>query len=175
MCEVSHVVVLWLAGIIWLCGAVATGELGIRLLGGVASRPDALTALGCALGVGVVLGATLFKRLANKNIDRIDTLHNPRLWEAYRLQFYVILVVFDGGSVALSDYFAKDDSSRLAIGSVDLTVCVALSLSLFVYIYRGYTDFGQARAIKSPLLLEEEDQIYERGDGSGKASLYSIA
>ena len=166
---VSHTTLLALAAAVWLLGAVATGDLGMRLLEQVEDESARWISLGCAVGLGVLLGATFFKRLANGNIDRIDSLHRPKFWEAYRWRFYILLVVFDGGSVVLSDYFAKDDVSRLAIGALDLTICVALSLSLLVYGSRYRSDFGTNRgAGKSPLLWEEDAQADEVSGGSDK-------
>ena len=152
-----------LAALIWLLGAIACGDLGMKLLVPPSdptplSQEDLYTSIGTAIVVGILLGATFFRRLANENCDRINNLHEPKCWECYRIRFYIFLVVFDGGSVLVSDYFAKDTLSRLIIGTIDLTICVALSVSFIVYPYKSFTvDSSQTLTLDSPLLLDDEN------------------
>lgn len=162
----SHAFLLWLAAAIWLLGAIACGQLSSQLLSAAAvavNKTSLYVALSVSVIVGLLLGATLFRRLAMSNIDRIDALNAPRIWEAYRLRFYVLLVLFDGGSVLLTDYLAKSATSRLAVGSVDLAICVALSVSFPWYVYRFFTDFGSRNTALKDALLTQEGAEEEEG------------
>ena len=165
MFRVSHDLVLWFAAAVWLAGAVACYDLAHKLLTTNNPSPTQLyTSLGCGLFVGILLGVTFFSRLALANVQRIDKLEDPRPWHAYRLRFFVFLVIFDGGSVLIGEYLAKDDVSRCVIGSIDLTIACALLVSLTVYIYQYfYGGFGAARkmALGSPLLKTgaEDDEF----------------
>ena len=155
--HVSHSFLLWLAAAIWLLGAIACGQLSSTLLTGLAVNKTSLyITLSVAVIVGLLLGGTLFRRLALANIDRIDALNAPRIWEAYRLRFYAFLVCFDGGSVLLTRYLVKDETSKLVVGGIDLAICVALSVSLPWYVFRYFHDFGSRNAaLKDALLLQE--------------------
>lgn len=166
MVRVSHAFLLWLAAAIWLLGAIACGQLSSQLLSAAAvavNKTSLYIALSVSVIVGLLLGATIFRRLAMSNIDRIDALNAPRIWEAYRLRFYVLLVLFDGGSVLLTEYLAKSATSRLAVGSVDLAICVALSVSLPWYVYRFFTDFGSRNTTLKDALLTQEGAEEEEG------------
>lgn len=166
MFRVSHDFVLWFAAAVWLAGAVACYDLAHKLLTTINLTPTLLyTSLGCGLFVGILLGVTFFSRLALLNVQRIDKLEDPRPWHAFRMRFYAFLVIFDGGSVLVGQYLAKDDVSRCVIGSIDLTIACALLSSLAVYIQNYfYGGFGatRTRAVQSPLLSEkgaEDDEF----------------
>lgn len=120
-------------------------------------------ALGVAIALGALLGATLFRRLANDNVSRIDALPNPRLYQAFRLRFWAFLIMWDGVLVVLTHYYCEGETCRLLMGSSTLSICLALSISLPVFFARGLkscTNRDQedidSHGLKTSLLVLEE-------------------
>jgi hypothetical protein len=44
------------------------------------------------LTIGVVKAKYLFKRVCIKNLNRIDALEEPKLWQFYRTRFFIFLL-----------------------------------------------------------------------------------
>ena len=147
-CAVPHAVLFWLAALVWFAGAWATADTSTTLLALSLSQGtrvrDAAIAYGLGGAAGIAAGCSLFSRLARANVERIARLEKPRLWQCFRPQFVLWLVVFDGGTVLLQLYVCKDGVSRLAMGAVNLVVCVGLCLSLLVILslWRSFAPGG---------------------------------
>lgn len=137
-CAASHAVLFWIAAVVWFLGVWATEDTATTLvtlaLSSGASARDAYIAFSIGGCAGLFSGALLFSRLARANVERIAALREPRLWDCFRPQFIVWLCVFDGGTVLLQTFVAKDATSRLIMGAVNLAVCVSLATSL-LYIF----------------------------------------
>jgi len=179
VCCVPKVVLYLLAAAVWICGAVACGDIASRCLGNAKADMDSdnagdikmwLWALVITLGIvlGILLAYFLFQRLCFINIHRIAQLEKPRLWAASRLRFWFFLIAFDGTSVLITEYFVKDVISYLIVGCADLAICTAPPLSFLVFFteYRTFVEVSrefdekvrEREAFEEPLVVPHESQ-----------------
>ena len=139
-CGVRHSVLFYLAFFIWFIGSWACGDSTNTLYSAAASNGGTTLTLSIALSIGLFIGCLAayfwFIPLAMNNIDRIQQLSEPRLYEFLRPRFLIGLTLLDGTTVMLTYFLAKSLPSQLALVSVNAAVCVALSISCFVYLYR---------------------------------------
>lgn len=156
LCCVPKQFLYFFAAVIWICGAVACGDLASKCLGNAKRKMDSdspgdikiwLWAVVITFGLvlGVLLAYFFFSRICFINIHRIAQLEKPRLWDSYRLRFYLFLIVFDGTSIVLTEYYVKDVVSYLVMGCIDLAICCALSLSSLVFFveYRSFSEVSR--------------------------------
>ncbi len=179
--KVSHEVLYLLAAFIWGIGSFACGDQGVLLInqsqaieGDSLPQSDVTITLVVSCIGGAVLSYFFFVPLCNRNINRIESLLFPKFYESFRLRFYLILCMFDGGVIVLTSYFAKSATSKLVMGGVDLTVCCALGLSFFVFPWRWRLFCKKVKnrtvataSVKQNLLYdaeEEQDDIVSRSN-----------
>lgn len=150
VCEASHCVLFWLAGLIWFIGAWACGDQAMVLMSDARDEGSSLVdptdiLIGEVVGasIGVVAAFAFFAPLCHRNIDRIEKLVRPRLYECYRLRFFICLVCLDGGTVLLTDFLAKDAVTKVIMGTIDMCICLGLGISLYVFVVR-WRSFGQS-------------------------------
>jgi hypothetical protein len=139
-CRAPHAALFWAAALVWLLGAWACGSYATTLVTAAISQGASVGAFAgaCAAGgaAGLAAAALLFVPLARRNVARIEALAEPRLYECFRARFVLGLVCFDGGTTGLQVLFARDAPAQLAMGAVNLCVCVALSVSLLALLVR---------------------------------------
>lgn len=164
VCASSHAVLFWLASLIWFVGVWATEDTATTLvtlaLSQGASVRDAYIAYGIGGVAGLASGFFLFSRLARANVERIAALREPRLYDCFRPHFVVWLCVFDGGTILLQTYVAKDATSRLAMGAVNFAVCVSLATSLLyiLWLWRMFVPgSGQTGLLSDAATADEKD------------------
>jgi glucan phosphoethanolaminetransferase (alkaline phosphatase superfamily) len=140
-CGVRHSRVLfYLAFLIWFIGAWACGDSTNTLYSAASLNGATTLSLSISLSIGLFIGCLAayywFIPLAMNNIDRIHKLEEPRVYEFLRPRFLVGLTLLDGTTVMLTYFLAKNVPSQLFLVSVNAAVCVALSVSCFVYLSR---------------------------------------
>ena len=110
-----------LASLVWYSGAVVLSfKSSILLLEAQSINPNQLwiwLAVLAGLMIGVIKAKYLFKRLCIKNLKRIDTLENPRLWQFYRTGFFIFLLAM----ILLGSFI-----SQLAHGSYTALLTMAI-------------------------------------------------
>ena len=84
-----------IAAVIWITGAITLGIKSSSLLIQATEISPELPWVWIAVLTGLVIGAIktkyLFTRLCYKNLNRIDELKQPKLWQCYRPQFFIFL------------------------------------------------------------------------------------
>ena len=171
--KVSHWMLYLFAAFIWGIGSFACGDQGVQLInesqtmsGDSLPYSDVIITLVVSCVGGALLGYFFFVPLCNRNIDRLLELEFPKFYDSFRLRFYLLLCLFDGGVIILTSYFAKDATSKLVMGGVDLTVCCGLGLSFFVFPWRWrafcrkveQSGKGNVSSVKQNLLYNEEGE-----------------
>ncbi len=116
----AHTIKL-LAAIIWISGAVILAlKSSSLLIQASILNPDSswiwITLL-AGLVIGSIKAKYLFSRLCYKNLNRIDGLLQPKIWQCYRPHFFIFLLLM----VSLGAYL-----SRIAQGSYTLLISVAI-------------------------------------------------
>ncbi len=109
-----------LASLVWYSGAVVLAfKSSTLLLEAQSINPNKIWTWLAILGglmIGVIKAKYLFKRLCIKNLVRIDALEKPKLWQFYRIRFFIFLF-----SMILLGSFI----SRLAHGNYPVLITMA--------------------------------------------------
>lgn len=130
MFNVSHYTLKVLAALVWCSGAVVMFTKSTNmLLEAERINPDQnwiwLAIVGGLL-FGGIKGRYLFKRLCLNNLKRIYALHQPKLWQFYRMRFFVFLLTM----VAVGTYFSRqahgDYQLLLTMAFIEISVATAL-------------------------------------------------
>ena len=123
-----------LAFITWITGGVVLFFKGYSLFAEAAGlRPGAeVNSLPffIALPVGGLKARYLFLHACLKNLARIDALENPRLWQFFRVGFFIFLFSMVTLGAWLSGWAAGNYGKLIVVASMDLTLSVALMGSL---------------------------------------------
>ena len=86
-----------------------------------------------AIVVGSLKARYLFVPNCRRNLTRIDSLSDPKLWQFFRVGFFVSLLLMILLGAWLSGWASGDYGMLLAVSSMDLTLSVALLGSLYAF------------------------------------------
>lgn len=118
------------AGVVWISGAVVLALKGGSLL--MQARPLAPNDLWTWLAIpaGLLIGGIktelIFEKACLRNLERIDALEQPRIWQAYRPGFYLFLatMIILGGT--LSRLAVGNYAGLMAMAVLDFSLATAL-------------------------------------------------
>jgi hypothetical protein len=131
----SHKTLKFIALITWITGAVILFLKGYDLFRAAAAlRPGAVLnylPFAVAAVVGSLKARYLFVPACRKNLARIDSLSDPKLWQFFRVGFFVFLFSMILLGAWLSRAAADNYGFLLAVSSLDLTLAVGLGGSLY--------------------------------------------
>lgn len=99
-------------------------------------RPDDLWSLWAVLlGIvaGIIKGIVFFSSSCQKNLRRINSLKNPKVWQFYRPGFFLLLAAMVAFGTTLSTAAAGNFVMLLSVAIVDLSVGMALLYSSHVF------------------------------------------
>ena len=83
--------------------------------------------------LGIIQAATIFSRSCRKNLDRINALEDPRLWQFFRPGFFLALAVMITSGVLL-DYFAQGNYFyMIALAGLDFALAISLLGSSVIF------------------------------------------
>lgn len=126
-----------LAAVVWYIGAVMLFRSGLELLSQARElRPDSTWHwLFIALGVvlGVLQARTLFTRSCRRNIQRIQELEDPKLWEFFRPGFFLALVGMISTGVLLDHLSKGIYMFMLFVAGLDFALTISLLGSSLVF------------------------------------------
>ncbi len=148
---VSHTFLYIEALIVWIAGVLACAEISSRLFTEIYQEDPSSKNLYLILGVlfGLLFGLfqtyILFFRVCRRNLDRILSLEKPLIFNCFRIQFYLFFGTFDTICVIVSEKYAKDTISKTIMASLDMSVSLALCLSIYIF----YQYWGNIRARKA--------------------------
>ncbi len=119
----------------WITGSVILFLKGYDLFREEAAlRPGAVLnylPFAVAAVVGSLKARYLFVPACRKNLARIDSLSDPKLWQFFRAGFFVFLFSMILLGAWLSRAAADNYGFLLAVSSLDLTLAVGLGGSLY--------------------------------------------
>jgi len=119
-----------LAALVWYSGAVVLFIKSTSLLlEAERVNPHQLLtwlAVFCGLLFGVIKAKYLFNRLCIKNLRRIDALDKPKLWQFYRLYFFIFLFLMVLLGTFLSQQAHGNYSMLIVMAAIELSVATAL-------------------------------------------------
>ena len=76
--------------------------------------------------IGVVKAKYLYKKLCIKNLKRIDSLQQAKIWNFYRIQFFIFLLSMIGLGLFLSQWVSGNYPLLITLGIIELSVATAL-------------------------------------------------
>jgi len=110
-----------LASLVWYSGAIILSFKSIMMLTEAQSINPDQTQIWLTIAAGLIFGVIkakyLFTKVCIKNLKRIDALKSPKLWDFYRLRFFIFLLTM----VLLGSFI-----SRQAHGNYSMLVTMAL-------------------------------------------------
>ena len=110
-----------LASLVWYSGAIVLSFKSIIMLTEAQKINPGQIQIWLTIAAGLLFGAIkakyLFTKLAIKNLKRIDALKKPKLWEFYRVRFFIFLITM----IVLGNFI-----SRHAHGNYSMLVTMAL-------------------------------------------------
>ena len=126
-----------LAALVWYVGGVVLLLKGSSLLMEAgAIRPEGSWPV-FAIVIGIVAGSlkgfTLFRKSCHKNLNRIDDLERPMIWQFFRPQFFFFLALMIFAGASLSRMAHGNYGFLIGVAIVDLSIATALLTSSYVF------------------------------------------
>ena len=126
-----------LAGFVWYTGFLALLIKSLKLFKeAYALNSDIETWVLILLFTLILVGFKtkyIFIQTCQKNLNRIDGLQNPKVWEFYRVRFFIFLITMISLGVYLSSISHGNYWLLIGIGVLDMSVGFSLLLSSFVF------------------------------------------
>ena len=122
-----------LAALVWFSGAFVLFFKGFGMFFEAEQLNPGQFWTWLALSAGLMLGSIkaryLFSRVCTKNLRRIERLAQPRLWNFYRVRFYIFLLIMSLSGLYVSQKAHGDYSMLIIMTIVDLSLATALLAS----------------------------------------------
>ena len=135
--KTSQKTLVFLAAVVWYIGGIMLFRSGLELLFQARElRPESswpwfFIFLGLVLGV--VQARTIFTRSCRRNLQRIRTIEEPRLWQFFRPGFFLALAAMITAGILL-DYFAQGKYFfMLVVAGLDFALTLSLLGSSLVF------------------------------------------
>ncbi|MFC1760422.1 hypothetical protein ACFLZD_02750 [Candidatus Neomarinimicrobiota bacterium] len=134
---VSNHILNILAAIVWYTGGIVLLLKGSNLLIEADTiKPEKywpqLAAI-TGLFFGSLKARFLFNKSCQKNLNRIAALNRPRIWQFFRIRFFVALIVMITMSVILSGLVHNNYIILISVAILDLSISIALLGSSYVF------------------------------------------
>ena len=130
-----------LAAIVWMGGSIALALKGSALLAEADQhRPDHpwVWYAGIAgIAAGILKGIFLFHKAGVKNLKRIFSLQQPRIWEFYRPRFFLFMFSMIILGRLLTMLATGKFAFLLFVAALDISIATALAGSFMVF-FRKY-------------------------------------
>jgi len=127
-----------LAAIVWLGGSVVLTLKGGDLLAEADTHrpghPWTWYAGILGIGIGSLKGIFIFYRIGKKNLRRIASLSNPRIWQFYRPEFFLFLFCMIILGILLSRLAAGNYTFLIFVAALDLSIATSLLTSSVVFL-----------------------------------------
>jgi hypothetical protein len=136
--KVSHLTLIVIAAVVWYSGGIALLLKGSALIkSAYAIDSQSLwTFTAPLLGIiaGLLKGKFLFSKSCKKNIQRIRSLDNPRLWQCFRPGMLIFLAIIIPTGAWMSRAAAGNFTYLCLVGALDLSISFALLTSSIVFL-----------------------------------------
>ena len=126
-----------IAAIIWYAGGIVLllkGSVLIKQAYAINTESiwTVITAV-FGIGIGLIKGRVLFSRSCKKNIQRIQTIADPVVWQCFRPGMLVFLVIMISAGAWMSRTAAGNYTLLCLVGALDLSISFALLSSSLVF------------------------------------------
>jgi hypothetical protein len=125
-----------LAMVVWYIGFVALSLKSYKLFAEAYSINNNLSYLTSFLVLGFLLSLLktkyIFIKSCQKNLLRIDSLESPKIWQFYRLGFFIFLMIVISLGIFLSHIASGNYFFLASVGIIDMALALALLFSSFI-------------------------------------------
>ncbi|WP_177418756.1 hypothetical protein [endosymbiont of Lamellibrachia barhami] len=133
MLNTSSLTLKRLAALVWYIGVVVLliKSTGLFLEAGRSGAGQLWVMLAVLSGlvIGWIKAKYLFIKVCNRNLERINGLKQPMLWQFYRPRFFVFLGLMVSLGAYLSRLAQGDYPMLIALAVVELSIATALFVS----------------------------------------------
>ncbi len=126
-----------LALLVWYIGFIALSLKSYKLFNEAYTINNNLTYLIVFLLLGFILSLLktkyIFRKSCQRNLERIEQLKNPKIWQFYRVGFFIFLI----GVISLGAFLSHQASGNyyflVSVGMIDMALALALFFSSFEF------------------------------------------
>ncbi|MEA3287201.1 MAG: hypothetical protein U9Q77_07480 [Candidatus Marinimicrobia bacterium] len=97
------------------------------------------------ISIGLIKTRFIFIKSCKKNMARIDALVSPKLWQFYRYQFFIALVIMILAGSFLSRASQGNHTFLVAVAILDISIGSALLFSSWIFWKQGVFSFSSAK------------------------------
>jgi len=135
--KTSKRILFFLAAAVWYIGGVMLFRSGVELVRQAVDLKPVTSwhwlAIVLGLVVGVLQAATIFSRSCRKNLQRINNLENPKIWQFFRPGFFLALGVMITSGILLDHWAQGSYFFMLGVAAVDFALAISLLGSSIVF------------------------------------------
>jgi len=132
---------VYLAAAVWYIGGIMLFRSGLELVIQAHELKEGTLWPAIFITSGIVAGIIqvlfIFRHSCRKNMQRINLLDDPRLWQFYRPGFFLALVIMITSGILLNHFAQGHYYYMLAVAAVDFALTTSLLGSSYVF----WTDF----------------------------------
>ena len=145
--KTSKRTLIFLAAAVWYIGGVMLFRSGVELIrSAVALKPGGFwpwVAVLAGLILGIIQAKTVFTRSCRKNLHRINSLEDPRIWQFYRPGFFLALAIMITSGILLNLWAQGHYYPMLGVAGLDFALTVSLWGSSYVFWTKNQTEGDQ--------------------------------
>jgi len=145
--KTSKRTLIFLAAAVWCIGGVMLFRSGVKLIWNAVQLKPGGPWLWLAILAGLILGIfqakIIFTRSCRKNLDRINGLEDPRIWQFYRPGFFLALAVMISSGVLLNHWAQGNYYYMLGVAGLDFALTISLLGSSYVFWTKNPTQGDQ--------------------------------
>ncbi len=135
--KISKRTLVYLAAAVWYIGGIMLLRSGLELIVQIRSLkedtlwPVIFIVLG--IGLGVFQALVIFIPSCRKNLQRINQLENPRLWQFFRPGFFLALAIMITSGILLDHLSQGHYFFMLGVAAVDFALTISLLGSSYIF------------------------------------------
>ena len=138
---------IFLSAAVWYIGGVMLFRSGVELIrSAVDLKPGGFwpwVAVLAGLILGIIQAKIIFTRSCRKNLHRINSLEDPRIWQFYRPGFFLALAIMITSGILLNHWAQGYYFYMLGVAGLDFALTVSLLGSSYVYWTKNQTEGDQ--------------------------------
>lgn len=141
--KTSKRTLIFLAAAVWYIGGLMLFRSGVELIRSTVDLkpggPWPWLAVLTGLILGIIQAKTIFTRSCQKNLYRINSLEDPRIWQFYRPGFFFALAGMITSGVLLNHWAQGSYFFMLGVAGLDFALTISLLGSSYVFWTKNQT------------------------------------